>query len=353
MALSSITNVAVRGIAACVPKTEVSNLQGSLLTENEARQLIKTTGIERRRISAPGECASDLCFTAAEKLFTAADVRKEDVEVLVFVTQCTDFPLPATSAILQDRLGLPTSCLTLDVVLGCSGYVYGLSVIASMMSAMKLKKGLLLVGDTISKAVSARDRSAAPLFGDAGTATLLEYSDSAAPLKFDLGTDGSGHKAIMIPHGGLGSRNPASKESFDEVEFEGGIHRHQGQLVLDGLEVFNFSLREPVRSVRQLLAQSELTVENIEGFFFHQANLVMNELIRTKLKIPAERYFYSLKEFGNTSCASIPLTMVTQYRQQLESGRNRLLLCGFGVGLSWGTCILETENIICPELIEQ
>jgi 3-oxoacyl-[acyl-carrier-protein] synthase-3 len=352
MALSSISNVAMTGLAACVPKHEVSNLECDLFTQDEARVLVKTTGIERRRTSASDLCASDLCFESAEKLLQVSGTAREEIEALVLVTQYPDFPLPATSPILQSRLSLPKSCLTADLVLGCSGYVYGLSVISSLVSAMKLKKGLLLVGDAISKVVSGRDRSTMPLFGDAGTATLLEYNESAAPIKFDLGSDGSGHSAIIVPHGGLGSRHPADKESFDYEQLEGGISRNKCQLILDGVEVFNFSLREPVQSVRQLMERFQHKIEDFDAFFFHQANLSMNELIRKKLKIPETKHPYSLKDFGNTSCASIPLTMVTKYRQELESRKNRLLLCGFGVGLSWGSLILETEKITCPELIE-
>ena len=352
MALSSIENIRIAGLAACVPKCEESNLEGNLLTPEEARLLIKTTGIERRRVSTPEQCASDLCFAAAEKLLSATGTPREEIGLLIFVTQYPDYPLPATSPILQDRLGLPKSCMTLDIVLGCSGYVHGLAVAAGMLSAMKLKKGLLLVGDTISKVVSKTDRSTMPLFGDAGTATLLEYREGASPMRFDLGTDGSGYQAIMVPHGGMGSRHPARRESFEYEKLEGGITRNKCQLVLDGVEVFNFSLGEPVKSVRALLEHFKYNIEDFDSCFFHQANMMMNEVIRKKLKIAPEKHPYSLKEFGNTSCASIPLTMVTRFRQELESRKNRLLLSGFGVGLSWGCCALEWENITCPELIE-
>lgn len=352
MALSSIEHVALTGLAACVPKQKANNSDCNLFTAEERLKLIKTTGIESRRISTPEQCTSDLCFAAAEKLLESSGTAKSDIDALVFVTQYTDYPLPATSAILQDRLKLPKGCLTVDIVLGCSGYVYGLSVIASLISAMKLRKGLLLVGDTISKATSAQDRSTYPLFGDAGTATLLGYRESAPPMHFDLGTDGSGHKTIIIPHGGLGSRNPAGKESFDYEQVEGGISRNKCHLILDGVEVFNFSLREPVDSARRIMDQFQLKVEDFDAFFFHQANRAMNELIRKKLKIPEERHHYSLREFGNTSCASIPLTMVTKYREHLAGGDNHMLLSGFGVGLSWGTCLLHTQPITCPELLE-
>ena len=352
MPTSTIANVILTGIAACVPRWEVSNLDCELLSPEERRKLVQTTGIERRRVAAADQCSSDFCCAAAESLLAASGTARNEIEALVFVTQNTDFPLPATSAILQHRLGLPKSCLAIDIVLGCSGYVYGLGVASSMLSAMRLRKGLLLVGDTVSKVVSTRDRSTAPLFGDAGTATLLEYSASAPSLDFDFGTDGTGHEAIMIRQGGLGSRFPAGKESFEDAQVDEGISRNGCQLILDGIDVFNFSLREPVQSVRRALEHSGRNIDAFDAFFFHQANLMMNELIRKSLKILESKHPYSLREFGNTSCATIPLTIVSKYRTEIEGRPNLLLLSGFGVGLSWGTCVLQTQDVICPELIE-
>jgi 3-oxoacyl-[acyl-carrier-protein] synthase-3 len=168
MAISVIHNVALTGLSSCVPKQVDSNESCELFSPEERLKLLKTTGIHRRRISGPSQCTSDLCHAAANHLFEESGVSKSEVDVLVFVTQYTDYPLPSTSAILQHRLGLPKTCLTIDIVLGCSGYVYGLSVISSILSAMRLKRGLLLVGDTASKVVSPKDRSVYPLFGDAG-----------------------------------------------------------------------------------------------------------------------------------------------------------------------------------------
>ena len=207
-----------------------------------------------------------------------------------------------------------------------------------------------MVGDVSSQSVSYKDKSAYTLFGDAGTATVLEYDENALPMHFNMQSDGSGFDAIYIPHSG--SRRIVDKSSLKLRKFGPGIYRNMIHLVLDGVRVFNFATMEVPPNVNELLAWQNITVEDIDQFVFHQANLLMNEIIRKKIKIPKEKYPYSMQKFGNTSSASIPLTMITQIRQQLIENKTKLLLSGFGVGLSWGSVILETNKIICSELIE-
>lgn len=351
MALFSINNVRVAGISACVPKRNVSNADpDEYLLMEDLQKIITTTGIENRRVVDKGVCTSDLCFEAAEKLIDDLGWDKNDIELLIFVSQTPDYILPMTSSILQDRLGLPKSCIAFDTTLGCSGYTYGLSIACSMLSATKGKKGLLLVGDTISKITSPKDRSTNPLFGDAGTATALCFDERAEPISFHLATDGSGSNAIVVSDGG--QRNPANILSFEEKEFESGIFRNDCQLYLNGMDVFNFGISQAPKSVNELLSFTEKTTQEIDFFVFHQANKLMNETIRKKLKLTPEKVPYTLKDFGNTSSATIPLTIVSQLREVVSSESKSLMLCGFGVGLSWGSVLLNLNNIFCPELIE-
>lgn len=351
MAIFSIPDIRIAGIAATVPKTEVSNRDYELLSEKEQETFIKTVGVEKRRVAEAGMATSDLCFVAAQKLLNGLKWQAEDVDLLIFVSQSRDYIIPATAGILQDRLGLPQTCVAFDISLGCSGYVYGLSVMGRMMSGGAIKKGLFLVGDVSTQTTSYRDKSTYPLFGDAGTATAVEFDPHAAQMSFNLQTDGSGYDAIIIPDGGI--RNLASKEtSFAYEVISEGIVRTKYDIALDGMKVFNFSLREVAPNIRALCEHAGLTLEDIEYFVMHQANRIMNESIRKKLKIAPEKYPYSLRYFGNTSSASIPLTIVSELSDEVKNNELRLLMSGFGVGLSWGSVILNTDRIFCPEVIE-
>ena len=199
MALFSVPNIKIAGISACVPKTSVSNLEYENISLKERELLIKTTGIKERRVADNGVTTSDLCYKAAKKLIEELHWEKEEIEILIFVSQSRDYFLPATAIILQDKLGLPKTTIALDISLGCSGYVNGLSVIASLMTTSKIKKGLLMVGDISTFSLNPKDKSTYPLFGDAGTVTALEYDTKANDLQFNLQSDGSGHETIIIP----------------------------------------------------------------------------------------------------------------------------------------------------------
>jgi 3-oxoacyl-[acyl-carrier-protein] synthase-3 len=350
MALFTTYHTAIRGISACVPAFEYDNMDYRWIPVKEREQLIKTIGVAKRRVAAKGVTTSDLCLNAAEKLIRDIHWKKEEIDILIFIAQARDYHLPATGIILQDRLKLSRKCIAFDVGLGCSGFVYGISIISGLLKSYKLKKGLLLVGDVSTSSISYKDKSIFPLFGDAGTATAIEYDENAVPMHYNLYCDGSGFKAIYIPHSGI--RRIADKSSMKLRKFGPGIYRNMIHLSLDGVAIFNFATMEVPPNVNELLAAHELTVDHIDQFVFHQANMLMNEIIRKKLKIPKEKHPYCIQNFGNTSSASIPLTMVTQLKEKLQNERIRFLLSGFGVGLSLGSVIIETDRIVCPDLIE-
>lgn len=350
MAFLEINNVAIRGISASVPKQIVEN-RDIYPSETEGVELfIESTGIERHHNVPKEICSSDLCIAATKELITGLGWDKDSIDAVVFVTQTPDYLEPATSCIIQNRLGLSTDCLTLDISLGCSGWVYALSVISSLMQNGTVKRGLLLAGDTPSKNCSPRDKSTYPLFGDAGTATALEYSKDATQMTFLLNTDGEGYKTIIIPAGGY--RNQVTADSLIEKYHGDGIVSSDVHVSMDGMNVFSFAINKAPKSIKGLLEKTGESIESVDYVILHQANLFMNEKIRKKLKLVPEKVPYSLRNFGNTSCASIPLTMVTQCSEKLKSSIRKCIGCGFGIGLSWGSVLFETNNIVIPELIE-
>ncbi len=350
MSLFSVSKIQLVGVAACVPQNVVSNYDYELISPKERELLVKTVGIEKRRIAQKGICASDLCFEAAQQLLNDLGWERREVEVLVFITQTPDYITPATSNILQQRLGLSKNCIALDINLGCSGYVYGLAVVSSLLQTLGKGKALLLAGDISSATLSEKDKSSAPIFSDAGSATALQWRQNAAPVYFNLQGDGSGYDAIIIPAGGY--RHPVDARALEEQTISEGITRNQTHLILKGIDVFNFSVNEVPANVEALLNFAGKDRAAVNYFLFHQANLIINESIRKKLKLTPEQVPYSLRDFGNTSSATIPVTLITQLRNRLISEKLEMVFSGFGVGLSWSSAYLETEKLVCCELIE-
>jgi 3-oxoacyl-[acyl-carrier-protein] synthase-3 len=219
-----------------------------------------------------------------------------------------------------------------------------------MMSQAGIKKALLLAGDLSNVTSSYRDKSTYPLFGDAGTATALEFDEKAVPVIFNLQTDGSGYQAIMIHDGGV--RNWVSKKSFTYHKFGDGIYRNNLQIALNGIEVFNFSLREVVPNIKATLEYAGKTLNDFDYLVFHQANRLINETIRKMLKVEKEKVPYCIHKYGNTSSASVPLTIISELREEIRTKKVKFLLSAFGIGLSWGTVLLETDGIVCPGVLE-
>ncbi len=345
MGLSTLHNIRLAGIASCMPKRVLSNLTDCPPSLRQERQrLVRNIGIETRRICPEWQCFSDLAQEAAEKLISELEWNRDEIDALVVVTQSPDYLIPSTAIILQDKLGLAKTTIAFDVNLGCSGYAFGIHLLGSMISAGAIKKGLLLIGDKSAGVID-------PLFSDAGTVTALEYSADSPPIYFDLNSDGSGYRSIMLPVGG--HREPFNIQHAMPTIDDNGIKKYPSDLILDGLSILSFSTQEVPPSIERLLHYSGLTSEQIDYFVFHQANKLINETIRKKLKLSLDKVPSSLKEFGNTSGASIPVTINTQLNKQLNQAKShKLLLSGFGVGLSWGACILDITDGQFPALIE-
>ncbi len=348
MAYLDIKDVAIKGISACTPSASDCILD--IYKWGGVGNFMESTGIKARRRSSNNVTSSDLCFHAAEKLVEELGWEKTDIEALVFVSQTPDYILPATSCVLQQRLGLSKECYTLDISLGCSGWVYAISVLAALLQNGTIKKGLLLAGDTPTKICSPNDKSVWPLFGDAGTATAIEYATKWNGMQFVFNTDGKGAETIIVREGGC--RNPVNENSLKPIDHGEDKIRNGAQVELDGMDVFSFGITKAPKSVKQLCEHFGIDKDNVDIFTFHQANLMMNEMIRKKLKLPEEKVPYCMDEFGNTSCASIPLALVTREREKLQTQTVKHIACGFGVGLSWGSVYFETDKIVVPKLIE-
>ncbi len=344
MALSTLHGVRFAGMASCVPKRVIHNIHDAPpRIRSERERLVRNIGIQTRRLCPAWQCFSDLAFDATEKLMADLGWAREEIDALIVVTQSPDYLIPATAIILQDRLQLPHTTIAFDVNLGCSAYPFGLHLLGSMIAAGGVKKGLLLVGD---RSGSERD----PLFSDAATATALEFDASAAPMHFDLNSDGSGYKAIMLPVGG--HREPFRCEHTLAHKDENDFWRSSMELVLDGPAVLSFSTQRVPPAVEKLLVHTGIAKDEIDYFIFHQANRMINETIRKKLGLPVEKVPSTLHDFGNTSGASLPVTVTARLHEILSQGRHRLLFSGFGIGLSWGTAIIDIDSARFPALIE-
>jgi 3-oxoacyl-[acyl-carrier-protein] synthase-3 len=338
----TVKNTAIKAIYTSVPKQKVFTKDYEWVTVAERDLFAKTTGIIERRVASSTTTCSDLCFQAADELLNDLNCRDE-IDLLLFVSQSPDYFLPATAVILQDKLGLSKSTLAFDINLGCSGYVYGLSVVGQFLQNGNFRKALLLCGDKSTISTNYKDKSSFPLFGDAGSATLLEFDKSADEWFAHLASDGSGKDSIIIEHGH--SRHPYGSVSDEYIEYEPGVIRTKKHLALNGMDVFNFALKEVAPSIRQMLENFEIKIDDIDHFVLHQANKLINESVRKKLKVIPEKVPYSIQNFGNTSSASIPLTICTCLKEKIESEQLTLLLAGFGVGFSWGSVVLKTSKI--------
>lgn len=343
MAFLEFGNIRIAGMCAGVPKQKVSNLAiGSLSEDYDAESFVELTGVKERRVG--DFTASDLCLAAAEQLLDDLQWEKSTVDAIIFVSQYADYILPATSCIMQDKLGLSRECYAIDLPLGCSGFVYGLNTACSIISGGGIRRALLMCGDA-KRRVAIDD----PLFGYAGTVTALEYKEGGECFKFHFGTDGSGYEAIIIPDGG--ARNQITYDSLKEEVIDGKIYNRL-QTRMKGMDVFSFGISTAPKSVKKLAEHFCLDYQTADYFVFHQANMKMNNMIVKKLKLDEAKVPSSMSHFGNTSSASIPLTIVTQLKGKIESKPTKFICCGFGVGLSWGTVAFATDNIVISDLVE-
>lgn len=343
----NISNVQISGSVSCIPKTKIFNADNPLFrSTEEALKFVEITGVQEKRHLEQGVLVSDLCYEAAELLIEKLDCDKSEIGVLIMVTQTLDYLLPNTAIILQNRLGLSKKTACFDIPLGCSGFVYGASAISSMLTSQGFQKGILLVGDSSSLLAHQEDKKLSPLFGDAGCAAAFEYKKDSN-LNFKLWTDGSGFKSIMIPDGGF--RNKFSENSLVVIEDAHASKRTNINPKMDGTDVFSFGISQVPRILKSFLKELDKEVLDIDYVLFHQANRFMLEMIRKNLKLASSQVSYSIIKYGNTSSASIPLTLSLIGDEVFNK---KIVMCGFGVGLSIGCGYFEIGSTLINELIE-
>ena len=351
MAILNFSNVGISAMAACVPSRVIDNYKYTeFFPEEDVKKVVDKIGVFERRFADEHTCASDLCYAAAEKLIADNQINREEIDLLVFVSQTPDYRMPATSILLQNRLGLPKSTIAFDVNLGCSGFLYGLSIVYSFMERSGLNKALLLDGETRSKVYSPKDRQAAFIFGDAGVAALIERDEKYGESHFSLNSDGSRGELIMIPGGGY--RNMSSSETLKEkVVDEFGNIRTDEHGYMKGSDVFNFVIIEVPKDIKRLFADSSKDIADMDYYVFHQANNFINSYIAKKMKLDTTKIPATIHKFGNTSSVSVPLTIVSELKDKLE-GKKQLMLSAFGVGLTWATAIVPFVDCKISDIVE-
>ena len=350
MSYRKFTNIRLAGVSAAVPGNLKTN-QEMYGDSHEAKKIAGVVGIKSRYVSSNDVCTSDLCFEAADQLLDKLGWERDSVDALIFLSQTPDYLLPATSCVLQKRLNLSINCAAFDMSLGCSGYIYGLLVAYGLIAPQGIRRVLLLVGDTISKVISPDDMPANILFGDAGTATAIEFDEDAADSFIVVGTDGKGSDSLIIEAGGF--RKPKSISTSErKSHVKDKVLRTDEELYMDGSAVFSFTLSQVPGLISNLLKISNHNIQQVDYWLFHQANKFMLDYLAKKIGIPSSQMLMNIDRFGNTSPPSIPLLMVSENLQQLsQSEAKKIGLTGFGVGFSWGAALLEAKNLLTLPLI--
>lgn len=335
-----IGNIGIKSIASWLPSNELDmHSLGTLYGETEVENIIKVTGVEHVRIADVDMTSSDMCQRAAEYLFEADGIDRSTINGLVFVSQTTDYILPATSISLQHRLGLSQDTVCIDIHYGCSGYVYGLFQAACWISSGMCDNVLVLAGDTTSRMINPLDKSLRMVFGDCGTATLVTSGEFS--IGFHIQSDGKGADRLIVPAGGF--RTPISPETsvleYDE-EHNG---RTQNDLFMDGMAIFNFAITQVHKNIDTLLETMNWKKEDVGLFALHQANVFMVNYVRKKLKVPPTLTPTNVTNYGNTGPATIPL-LLSDLCGEGQYNLSKVVMSGFGVGLSWGSIAANLSN---------
>lgn len=338
MATGILKNVEIKGIACAVPEHIVQNEEyNEVFGAESVQKFINMTGVKQRHVALDEQCTSDLCYVAATRLMDKLNWQPSSIDALILVTQTPDYAVPASACVLQHRLGISENCIAFDVNLGCSAYVYGIWLAATIIATQDIQRVLLLVGDTSNYGINQNDSATAMIFGDGGTATALERTEGKN-LKYFLNTKGSGFKCIIVPAGHARSRSINAEASAYELS-------------MNGSDVFTFTITDVPKSIKSFMSQYDITMNDIDLFVFHQANLFILKHLAKKLNIPMEKVAVSIDRYGNTSGESIPLTLVDALGGNESNEQIKLFLCGFGVGLSWGGIYLEMDKSVCLPMI--
>lgn len=331
MAYFSFDNIVISGVTSAVPKQVVkAEDYYEKFGKDNVDKFVKMTGVKEVRKASTYQTASDLGYAAAEELIARKNIDRSEVKALVFVAHSTDYRRPATACVLHKRLQLSKDCVAFDISLGCSAFVYGAQVISSLMANSDIDKGILIVGETMSKMVNENDKSSVMLFGDGGAAILFEKKPGK--MSGMLCSDGEGYKAIIAPAGGFRNMD-ASK---DAISFDDGNKRTLYNTWMDGTKVFEFTIRDVPKTIKEYMEKENTMPESYDYYIMHQANQYIHKQLQKRLKMTPEKMPLCLDRYGNTSAAAIPLTLSDTFGNCIGDKEVNLLMSGFGVGLSWG-----------------
>ncbi|MDA7809917.1 ketoacyl-ACP synthase III [Flavobacteriaceae bacterium] len=345
---AEFNNISISKIGTAVPENSLDLMSlTNLGTERELKTIIKTTGISSVRVAKDNMTSSDLCIDAATNIL--GDSENKEVDALIFVSQTRDYHLPQTSFIIQNRMNLRKDIFCLDIPLGCSGYINGLFQASLLLQIPKIKKVLLLAGDTSTKMINSKDRATRMVFGDGGSATVLEKGNDT--INFNIQSDGSGADSLIIKSGAF--RYPSNEKSKIPLLMEEGNYRSSEDIYMGGVDIFNFALREVPTIVDEHLRDLNKTKDNIDLLVLHQANKFMVNYLRKIIKINKEKVPIEVDNYGNTGPCSIPLVLsIKGNNYKKENKLKSVMMCGFGVGLSWGTAMTNLENTIFYKPVE-
>lgn len=347
-------NKKISGILTVVPKNLVKfedEIDNYGFSKEKSMKLKEVLGFDERRIVKGDICTSDMALFGLEHLISEGLLKTEDINALIFMTQTPDYFMPPTSAVLHGKLNLSQEVLCFDINHGCTAYLYGLLQSFLLLEQSGINKVVLINGDTLSRAASPHDRNIWPMIGDACSISILEYTDDVNELFMNLRMDGSRHEFLIIPAGAF--RKMSSEETRELKLFPDGNKRSEEHLFMNGAAIFNFSLTDVPSAINDLFQFAELSIDQIDYFMMHQPNrFILNKLAR-KLGVPQEKMPSNIVEkFGSQSGASIPLTIVYNIRDLIKENILKLCMASFGVGLSWGTLIMETGPLDFCELLE-
>lgn len=342
-------NIKITAIASAVPKNIVKSTDfNGRFTPEGVEKFVEMTGVKEHRKTGKNQTASDLGYAAAEKILFEKNIDRDSIGTVIFGAHSTDYRRPATACVLHKRLGLGKECAAFDISLGCSAFVYCVQVAAAMMNCSDIKRALVITGETMTKMVNENDKSAAMLFGDGGAAALLEKTDNPDDeIKGLLRSDGNGYRAIIAPAGGFRNMNAPA----DEMIWQDGNPRTLYNTNMNGTDVFAFTISDVPRAIKDFLKKTETTVDDYDCYAMHQANQFIHKQLAKKLKMDIEKMPLCLDKYGNTSAPAIPLTLCDAYAGSEEKEMN-VLMCGFGVGLSWGVLSAKVNTADIYPVIE-
>lgn len=350
MPFFSFKNIKITGVSAAVPKQKVSvNSFREQYGDEAINKFISMTGIKEFRKTLPHQTASDLGYVAAEKILNDQRIDRNTIGALVFIAHSTDYRRPATACVLHKRLGLSKDCATFDVGLGCSAIAYGMQLICSMLTNSDIERGLLIVGESLTKITHPKDRSVNMLFGDGGAAMLFEKSSvPVASIKVINKTDGNGYKDIIAPAGGFRNFDAPA----EEMVWPDGNIRTLYNTYMNGADVFSFTISDVPKTIKEFLEKTNTSIADYDCFAFHQANRFIHKQLSKKLKIPFEKMPLCLDRYGNTSAPAVALALCDAYGDSQEQTCLQTMFCCFGIGLSWGVASAALDTSVIYPVIE-